>query len=226
MSAPVNHQDLRSLPSVDQLLNDPQVEKWAHEFGRPLTLEAVREALAQVREHFPEEGRIPGRGELVESTGRLLGSWTAPTLQPVINASGVILQTNLGRAPLSAASLLAVQQVAQGYSSLEYDLQRGKRGSRLVHAEALLQRITGAEAAIVVNNNAAAVLLVLTALARRRSVVIARSQLVENSPTRCSVQGSDYEVHQVLLILLCKSHLVSSLVHLQLRFHNSILPGT
>jgi L-seryl-tRNA(Ser) seleniumtransferase len=97
----------------------------------------------------------------------------------VINASGVILQTNLGRAPLSAASIQAVQQVAQGYSSLEYDLQRGKRGSRLVHAEALLQHITGAEAAIVVNNNAAAVLLVLTALARRRAVVIARSQLVE-----------------------------------------------
>ena len=171
--------DLRALPSVDQLLNDPQVNQWLAAFGRPLTLEAVRETLAAVREQYPRNGQVPGREDLLEAVGRSLKSWTAPTLLPVINASGVILQTNLGRAPLSRASLQAIQQVALGYSSLEYDLQRGKRGSRLVHAEALLQRITGAEAAIVVNNNAAAVLLALTALARRRAVVIARSQLVE-----------------------------------------------
>jgi L-seryl-tRNA(Ser) seleniumtransferase len=155
------------------------VNQWLAAFGRPLTLEAVRETLAAVREQYPRNGQVPGREDLLEAVGRSLKSWTAPTLLPVINASGVILQTNLGRAPLSRASLEAIQQVAQGYSSLEYDLQRGKRGSRLVHAEALLQRITGAEAAIVVNNNAAAVLLALTALARRRAVVIARSQLVE-----------------------------------------------
>jgi len=180
MTVPVNNkQDLRSLPPVDQMLNNPQVEQWTLDYGRPLTLNAVRETLALVRERFPKDGRIPDQDELVEEVGRKLKSWTAPTLQPVINASGVILQTNLGRAPLSAASIKAIQQVAQGYSSLEYDLQGGKRGSRLVHAEALLQRITGAEAAVVVNNNAAAVLLALTALARRRAVVIARSQLVE-----------------------------------------------
>jgi L-seryl-tRNA(Ser) seleniumtransferase len=171
--------DLRALPSVDQLLNDPQVNQWLASFGRPLTLEAVRETLAAVREQYPRNGQVLGREDLLEAVGRSLKSWTAPTLLPVINASGVILQTNLGRAPLSRASLEAIQQIAVGYSSLEYDLQRGKRGSRLVHAEALLQRITGAEAAIVVNNNAAAVLLALTALARRRAVVIARSQLVE-----------------------------------------------
>jgi L-seryl-tRNA(Ser) seleniumtransferase len=171
--------DLRSLPSVDQLLNDPQVNQWLAAFGRPLTLDAVREALAAVREQYPRTGQVPGREDLLTAVEHLLKSWTAPTLLPVINASGVILQTNLGRAPLSGASLRAIQQVALGYSNLEYDLQRGKRGSRLVHAEALLQRITGAEAAIVVNNNAAAVLLALTALAHRRAVVIARSQLVE-----------------------------------------------
>jgi L-seryl-tRNA(Ser) seleniumtransferase len=91
----------------------------------------------------------------------------------------VVLHTNLGRAPLSAAALRAAWEAAQGYATLEYDLAKGQRGSRLVHAEALLQRLTGAEAALVVNNNAAAVLLALTALARRRAVVIARSQLVE-----------------------------------------------
>jgi L-seryl-tRNA(Ser) seleniumtransferase len=97
----------------------------------------------------------------------------------VVNATGVILHTNLGRAPLSRAAIDAVAQVANGYSNLEYDLARGARGSRLVHAEAQLQRLTGAEAALVVNNNAAALLLVLTALARRRRVVISRSQMVE-----------------------------------------------
>jgi L-seryl-tRNA(Ser) seleniumtransferase len=98
---------------------------------------------------------------------------------PVINASGVILHTNLGRAPLSNAALKAMEAVAHGYSNLEFDLETGKRGSRLFHAETLLQRLTGVEAAIIVNNNAAAVLLVLAALARRRRVVISRSQLVE-----------------------------------------------
>ena len=100
-------------------------------------------------------------------------------MQAVINATGVILHTNLGRAPLSKAAIQAMQEAAAGYSTLEYDLTKGKRGSRPVHAEALLKRLTGAEAALVVNNNAAAVLLALTALARRRGVVIARSQLVE-----------------------------------------------
>lgn len=109
----------------------------------------------------------------------LLEAWVAPTLQLVINATGVVLHTNLGRAPLSRAAMQAIWDVSIGYSTLEYDLATGKRGSRLVHAEALLKRITGAEAALVVNNNAAAVLLVLTALARRRAAVIARSQLVE-----------------------------------------------
>ncbi len=171
--------DLRSLPSVDQLLKDPQVNQWLAAFGRPLTLDAIREALAAARREYPRKGQVPASDDLLKSVGRSLKSWTAPTLLPVVNASGVILQTNLGRAPLSRASLQAIQEVAFGYSNLEYDLKRGKRGSRLVHAEALLQRITGAEAAIVVNNNAAAVLLALTALARRRAVVIARSQLVE-----------------------------------------------
>jgi L-seryl-tRNA(Ser) seleniumtransferase len=101
------------------------------------------------------------------------------SLLPVINASGVILHTNLGRAPLSRESIQAIQETASGYSNLEYDLKSGRRGSRLVHAEDLLKRLTGAGGALVVNNNAAAVLLVLIALARRRRVVLARSQMIE-----------------------------------------------
>lgn len=148
-------------------------------YGRPLVLEAIRYTMETIRQNYPRAGVIPDSLELQEQVQSVLAKWTAPTLQPVINATGVILHTNLGRAPLSQAAMEAATSVALGYSTLEYDLEKGKRGSRLVHAEKLLCRLTQAEAALVVNNNAAAVLLALTALARRRAVVIARSQLVE-----------------------------------------------
>jgi L-seryl-tRNA(Ser) seleniumtransferase len=128
---------------------------------------------------FSETNTVPEQSVLLAEIDGHLAGWTAPTLQPVINAAGVILHTNLGRAPLSQAALEAAQGISLGYSNLEFDLGKGKRGSRLVHAEALLQHITGAQAALVVNNNASAVMLALTGLARRRAVVIARSQLVE-----------------------------------------------
>jgi len=170
---------LRMLPAVDQLLRDPTVMGWIGTYGRPLVVEAVRTVLDEARGQYPRTQSLPGETALLASIqGRLL-AWTTPTLLPVINASGVILHTNLGRAPLSAAAVQATQATALGYSNLEYDLDKGQRGSRLVHAEALLQRLCGVEAALVVNNNAAALLLALTALARRRAVVISRSQLVE-----------------------------------------------
>jgi L-seryl-tRNA(Ser) seleniumtransferase len=171
--------DLRSLPSVDQLLQTEEVIQWISSYGRPLTLDAIRSVLDKVRMRYAEASTIPDRESLLEQVGLKLQNWTAPTLRDVINATGVILHTNLGRAPLSQAALDAIRSVASGYSTLEYDLRKGKRGTRLVHAETLLKRITGASAALVVNNNAAAVMLALTALARRRAVVIARTQLVE-----------------------------------------------
>jgi L-seryl-tRNA(Ser) seleniumtransferase len=115
---------------------------------------------------------------LAQAESHLVG-WTTPTLLPVINATGVILHTNLGRAPLSNATIAAMNEAAENYSTLEYDLEKGQRGSRLAHAEAILQKLTGAESALVVNNNASAVLLVLSALANRKRVVISRTQLVE-----------------------------------------------
>lgn len=171
--------DLRSLPSVDRILQTPPAGDWVQNFGRPLSLSAVRETLEEIRQAFHDGDKIPTEADLLERIQKKLVDWTTPTLRPVINASGVILHTNLGRAPLSAAAVTAIENAALGYSNLEYDLARGERGSRLVHAETLLQRLTGAEAALVVNNNAAAILLILTVLARRRAVVIARSQLVE-----------------------------------------------
>lgn len=170
---------LRDLPAVERLLQAPTAQELIRAFGRPLVLEAVRDTLAQARAEFASAGSLPGEAELLARVQNRLSAWTASTLQPVINATGVILHTNLGRAPLSAAALQFMQEVAQGYSTLEFDLEKGQRGSRLIHAEALLRRLTGAEAALVVNNNAAAVLLALSALAARRGVVIARSQLVE-----------------------------------------------
>ena len=170
---------LRELPSVDQLLQQPLVSTWISQYGRPQTLEALRQSLAIARQEFTQTKQIPSLDELLSQALQDLREWSKPSLLPVINATGVILHTNLGRAPLSQAALHAIQDVSFSYSNLEFDLSRGKRGSRLVHAESLLKRLTGAEAALVVNNNAAAIMLVLSALARRRKVIISRTQLVE-----------------------------------------------
>ncbi len=150
-------------------------------YGRPLTLDALRLTLDETRARFKTdpETALPSTDLILTQAESHLSAWTAPTLLPVINATGVILHTNLGRAPLSKATIVAMNDVASNYSNLEFDLSNGKRGSRLIHAESVLQKLTGAEAALVVNNNASAVLLVLSALANRKSVVIARSQLVE-----------------------------------------------
>ncbi|HZD56122.1 MAG TPA: L-seryl-tRNA(Sec) selenium transferase [Anaerolineales bacterium] len=171
--------DLRSIPAVDQLLQEQSALDWVETFGRPLTLQAIRDILDEVRTEYSVGSPVPEREILLERVQTRLAGWTTPTLRGVINASGVILHTNLGRAPLSPSALKAIEEISDGYSNLEYDLDRGRRGSRTIHAEAFLRQITGAEAALVVNNNAAAVLLALTALARRRNVIIARSQLVE-----------------------------------------------
>jgi L-seryl-tRNA(Ser) seleniumtransferase len=170
---------LRDLPSVDQLLQKPVVAEWVVQYGRSLTLEALRQSLAQAREGYATTKQVPLQQTIIDRTLYKLQEWSSPSLRSVINATGVILHTNLGRAPLSQAAIQASQQVSAGYSNLEYDLAKGQRGSRLDHIERLLIQLTHAEAALVVNNNAAAVLLILSAFARRRKVVISRTQLVE-----------------------------------------------
>jgi L-seryl-tRNA(Ser) seleniumtransferase len=172
-------QSLRNLPSVEQILQSDLVSIYISTYGRPLVLEAIRLTLKKIRDNFSLQNNLPDQDGIIELVRYQLAVWTEPSLLPVINATGVILHTNLGRAPLSLAARRAVQSVSDNYSNLEYDLIKGKRSTRLVHAEEILKHLTGVQAALVVNNNAAAVLLVLTALARRRAVVIARSQLVE-----------------------------------------------
>jgi len=172
---------LRNLPSVEQLLQTETTVRLMAHFGRPLTLDALRNTLDDIRARFKlnPEIELPSIDLILNQTESTLTAWTASTLHPVINATGVILHTNLGRAPLSHATLHAMDVVSRGYSNLEFDLETGKRGSRLIHAEGLLKKLTGAEAALVVNNCASAVLLTLSALANKKRVVIARSQLVE-----------------------------------------------
>lgn len=149
-------------------------------YGRELTTTALRQSLETTRTAILQGHAItPTPDLLLTAAAHWLEVFLTPTLQPVINATGVIIHTNLGRAPLSQAARQAIEVAARSYSTLEYTVTTGERGSRSVHAEQLLQHITGAEAALVVNNNAAAVLLMLTTLCRGREVIISRGQLVE-----------------------------------------------
>ena len=172
-------EELRKLPGVDRLLQEKAVQPLAEEYGHDLTVEAIRQALDLARQNIMAGQDCPSTDELVEMIRVNLEARSRPTLRPVINATGVIIHTNLGRAPLSAEARAAMELAARGYTNLEYDLEAGRRGSRYVHAEELLCRLTGAEAALVVNNNAAAVLLILTALARGKEVIVSRGHLVE-----------------------------------------------
>lgn len=188
---------LRALPSVDQLLKLPVSQDAVASLSRPVAVSVIRRVLDDVRTQLlrGEPQELEARGDAArEEAGNALGldatAWEQRleeaflrarqnTLIPVINATGVILHTNLGRAPLSEEALEAVRRVSMGYSNLEYDLAQGRRGSRHTYGERLLVELAGAEAAMVVNNNAAAVLLVLSALAAGGEVIISRGELVE-----------------------------------------------
>ena len=175
----VDQEQLRLLPSVDELLQSSTGQQLIQRYSRSLTLRVVRANLAQARAQIREGALCPSSDELLALAGRTLELEQRPHIQPVINATGVIINTNLGRAPLSQEALQAVQRASGGYSNLEYELEAGERGSRHTHVAGLLCELTGAEAALVTNNNAAAVLLALSALAAGREVVISRGQLVE-----------------------------------------------
>ena len=163
---------LRDLPSVDELLRDERLASEPHE----LAVAAARSALDRARAEI-EGGSEPG--SLVDAAVGELARMRSPSLRRVLNATGILVHTNLGRAPLSSAALARVVEVGAGYSNLEYDLERGERGSRQDHLSELLTRLTGADAALVVNNNAAAVLLALAAIAEGRDVLVSRGELIE-----------------------------------------------
>ena len=170
----------RHLPSVDRILDDERIRRLAESYPHERLLRLARQQL-EVERRAITAGRqhVSSLEEIVEAVVACLRALEKPSLRPVVNASGVILHTNLGRASLSVESIAAMNTVAGSYSNLEFDLESGTRGSRNIHIEELLCQLTGAETALVVNNNAAAVLLVLTALAKRKEVIVSRGQAVE-----------------------------------------------
>ena len=180
--------DPRAIPSVDRFLQRPGLRDLQERFGREATLDASRVAMEAFRRRLTVDPRPADGGDddisdpaawLERAVGANLHRTFSPSLVPVINATGVIVHTNLGRAPLAAAAIDRVRALAGGYVNLEYDLASGRRGSRNAHAEQLIARLTGAEAALVVNNNAAATLLLLAGLATGREVIVSRGELVE-----------------------------------------------
>jgi L-seryl-tRNA(Ser) seleniumtransferase len=172
--APMN--SLHELPSVDELLGQQEVAALEARHGRPLVLAAARLALTHAREEIRAGHEV---SDMVARVVYELDGLRRPSLRRVLNATGVVVHTNLGRAPLAEAALARVREVGAAYSTLEYDAIAGARGSRQDHSAALLRELTGAEAALVVNNNAAAVLLALAALAEGREVIVSRGELVE-----------------------------------------------
>ena len=177
---------LRQIPSVDELLRQPRLAALAARIDRELLLEITRAALTDLRARLSAEADdrrtiiLPlDPAALQNKIANAVEQILARSLQPVINATGVILHTNLGRAPLTELAVEEFRRTATQYSNLEYDLEAGARGKRDVHTSQLIERLTGAEAAIVVNNCAAAVLLVLAALARDGEVLVSRGELIE-----------------------------------------------
>ena len=177
----------RSIPSIDQLLQRDAIQALVSDYGRSATVDALRQGADALRARLAVAGHATTEppetedvmADLERAARRHLEQLTAPPLTPVINATGVVIHTNLGRAPLAPAAVQAIVDSAGGFVNLEFDLDAGTRGHRDSHVEGLLRHLTGAPAAVVVNNNAAATLLLLAALARGREVIVSRGELVE-----------------------------------------------
>src|SRR2546429_3361678 len=174
---------LRQIPSIDELLAQPRLAALSKRVDRNLVVEVARAVLADLRSRIADDSNWTALGLNAASVEELISNEVerilSRSLQPVINATGVILHTNLGRAPLTEAVVDEFRRSATHYSNLEYDLEAGARGKRDVHTAELLTRLTGAEAAIVVNNCAAAVLVTLATLARGGEVIVSRGELIE-----------------------------------------------
>jgi len=171
--------DFRNLPGVDKVLSDKRLSRLAESYPHDLLVSVIRKQLELERLSIAAGKTCASLDDIVAAISAQLEALAKLSLRRLVNASGVILHTNLGRAPISREALAAMEDVSRGYSNLEFDLESGARGSRHIHIEGLLCQLTGAEAALVVNNNAAGVLLGLTALARRKEVIVSRGQAVE-----------------------------------------------
>ncbi|NOZ12360.1 MAG: L-seryl-tRNA(Sec) selenium transferase [Acidobacteria bacterium] len=170
----------RNIPKMDAVLNWPETKTLEAEFGRFLVKEALTDAVKQLRNEI-QRGNLPEdiRKMLIDSAGNFLIRQLEPSLKRVINGTGIIIHTNLGRAVLAQPVLSHLTEIGSGYNCLEYDLDRGGRGHRDIHAERLMAKFFGVESACVVNNNAAAVLLIINTFAAGREVVVSRGELIE-----------------------------------------------
>ena len=172
----------RNLPSVNQLLESPQLKQMVDNVSHNVVVDGVRSFLDELRQQVSEaaeEATIPTPNELASRIAEWIKNEEQPYLRPVINATGIILHTGLGRAPLAQRAVEEVVQISAGYASVEVDLKTGERGQRIKAVEKLICTLTGAEAAVVVNNNAAATMLTLSAVAGGREVIVSRGQLIE-----------------------------------------------
>ncbi len=173
----------RSIPKVDILLEKEEIQNAIEEYGREIVMEAIREEMEGLRAYIgtceDEEAALDKIESLTEQILRYVKKVNTPNMRMVINGTGTILHTNLGRAPISQEHMAKLSNIVTGYSNLEYNLEAGKRGERYSHFEELLCRLTGAEAAMAVNNNAAAVMLILSSMAKGGEVVVSRGELVE-----------------------------------------------
>jgi L-seryl-tRNA(Ser) seleniumtransferase len=175
----VMENEFRRLPGVDTVISDERIVRLTARYPHNLLVNLSREQLKKARETISSGKPCPSLDDIVQSVSIQLDRLENPILRPVINATGVVIHTNLGRAPLSRETIAAMDTVSRDYSNLEFDLLSGKRGSRYVHIEDLLCRLSGAEAGMVVNNNASAVLLALSAVAKRKEVIVSRGEAVE-----------------------------------------------
>ncbi len=174
-----NQNELRKLPAVEKILSDHGLAAAIERYSHPVVTETVRQVIEKLRADVSGGGKTPAFDAIVERVKTHLAEEWPGFLEPVINATGIILHTNLGRAPLSAATVEVLSKVLGGYYALELDLATGERGVRALGMEKLLRLATGAESALVVNNNAAAVLLVLSTLAKGKEVIVSRGELVQ-----------------------------------------------
>jgi len=174
-----DHGELRNLPSVNDLLDHPDVTKAIPAHGRSVVRYAVRRTIDKARARALDGRQAPETAALVADVAELVRTICGESLKPMINATGVILHTNLGRAPLGPAVAKDIARIAQGYSNLEFELKTGCRGERNAHARELLKFLTGSEAVLVVNNNAAGIILALNTLAHGREIIISRGELIE-----------------------------------------------
>ena len=173
------NEELRNLPSTDQILGHPDLAKWIVDHGRALVKHAVQHAVDGARARVRDGAEAPDIGAIVADVMAVVEDVANPSLKRVVNATGVILHTNLGRAPLAQGVIDEIASIASGYCNLEFDLAAAGRGKRTAHVRDILRFLTSAEDVLVVNNNAAGILLALNTLARGREVVISRGELIE-----------------------------------------------